>query len=140
MTNTYKKDDQRTSSTLRIITQAFYGNRTMTEIEPEDMDRFILGYLDSSMKISEPIDRTVVRIPGTDGLVLVYNKYQEAESLKEKEELLEERGYEMKPLAEVPELGLRLYSRCIALRITEEGEFASVQSGDGAYIMKYLAP
>lgn len=64
---------------LVILAQAFYGNRTMTEIRPENMDRFILGYLDSSLEICEPIDRTVVRIPGSDNLVLVYNKYQEDE-------------------------------------------------------------
>ena len=54
-----------TPDCLIILAQAFYGNRTMTEIRPEDMDRFILGYLDRSVGyISEPIDRTVVRIPG----------------------------------------------------------------------------
>ena len=80
----------------------------MTEIRPEDMDRFVLGYLDSSLEISEPIDRTVVRIPGSDSLVLVYNRYQEEERLKEGEKLLREENYEIKPLAVIPEINLTL--------------------------------
>ena len=132
--NTCKKSDY-----LTIIAQAFYGNRTMTEIRPEDMDRFILGYLDRSLEVREPIDRTIVRVPGTDGFVLVYNKYQEEKRLRRGEELLREEGYEIKPLAIVPELNLTLYSRCIALRMNEQGEFGSLQEGDGEFIEKYLA-
>ena len=124
---------------LIILAQAFYGNRTMTEIRPEDMDRFVLGYLDSSLEISEPIDRTVVRIPGSDSLVLVYNRYQEEERLKEGEKLLREENYEIKPLAVIPEINLTLYSRCIALRMNEDGSFASLQEGDSRILVKYLA-
>ena len=132
--NTCKKSDY-----LTIIAQAFYGNRTMTEIRPEDMDRFILGYLDRSLEVREPIDRTIVRVPGTDGLVLVYNKYQEEKRLREGEKLLREEGYEIKPLAIIPELNLTMYSRCIALRMDENGEFGSLQEGDGKFIEKYLS-
>ena len=127
------------SDPLIILAQAFYGNRTMTEIRPEDMDRFVLGYLDSSLEISEPIDRTVVRIPGSDSLVLVYNRYQEEERLKEGEKLLREENYEIKPLAVIPEINLTLYSRCIALRMNEDGSFASLQEGDSRILVKYLA-
>ena len=67
--NTCKKSDY-----LTIIAQAFYGNRTMTEISPKNIDRFVLGILDNSIEVSEPIDRTIVRIPGSDNMVLVYNK------------------------------------------------------------------
>ena len=128
-----------TPDCLIILAQAFYGNRTMTEIRPEDMDRFVLGYLDSSLEISEPIDRTVVRIPGSDNLVLVYNRYQEEERLKEGEKLLREENYEIKPLAVIPEINLTLYSRCIALRMNEDGSFASLQEGDSRILVKYLA-
>lgn len=132
-------EPRKRSDLLTIIAQAFYGNRTMTEISPEDMDRIILGYLDKSLEITEPVDRTVVRIPGADGFVLVYNKYQEEKRLKEKERLLKEENYELKPLAVIPELGLKLYSRCIALRMTDNGEFASLQDEDDVFIEKYLA-
>ena len=88
------------------------------------MDRFVLGYLDSSLEISEPIDRTVVRIE---------------ERLKEGEKLLREENYEIKPLAVIPEINLTLYSRCIALRMNEDGSFASLQEGDSRILVKYLA-
>ena len=124
---------------LTIISQAFYGNRTMTEICPDEMDRFILGYLDSSLEISEPVERTIVHIPGSDHLVLVYNRYQEEERLEERERLLKEENYEMKPLAVIPESGLTLFSRCIALRMNEDGSFASLQDEDSRILVKYLA-
>ena len=31
---------------IKIMSQAFYGNRMLTEIFVEDLDIFILGYLD----------------------------------------------------------------------------------------------
>lgn len=127
------------SDSLVILAQAFYGNRTQTYISPEDMDRFILGYLDSSLEVREPVDRTIIHIPGSDDLVLVYNKYQEEDSLKEREQILKEEHYEMKPLAVIPEIGLKLYSRCIALRMNEDGSFSSLQDGDGRILVKYLS-
>ena len=111
----------------------------MTEISLENMDRFILGCLDSSSKIREPIDRTIVHLPGSDNLVLVYNKFREEKRLREKERLLEEENYELKPLAIIPELDLTLYSRCIALRMDKDGNFSSLQNGDGRILVKYLA-
>ena len=124
---------------LTIISQAFYGNRTMTEIRPDEIDRFILGYLDSSLTVSEQIDRTIVHIPGSDNLVLVYNRYQEEQRLEEGEKLLREENYEIKPLAVIPEIGLTLFSRCIALRMTGDGNFASLRDGDSRILLKYLA-
>ena len=72
---------------FEIVAQAFYGNRTITYITEEEMDRFILGYLNASLPLmeDEKLDRTMIPIPGTDNLFLVYNKYQEEERLREKE-------------------------------------------------------
>ena len=68
-----------------IISQAFYGNRTGTEIRRENIDRFILGYQTDDFDVTEAIDRTVIHLPGSNNLVLVYNKYQEEERLKVKD-------------------------------------------------------
>ena len=127
------------SESLTIIAQAFYGNRTITYIKPESMDRFILGYMTDDVEVTEPIDRTIVRIPGSDCLVLVYSKYKEEKSLGERERLLKEENYERKPLAVIPELDLKLYSRCIGLRMNEDGSFASLERGDDIIICKYLS-
>ena len=48
--NGRKCTDGNRNNLIRIIAQAFYGNRTITEIRPEEMDSFILGYLDSSLE------------------------------------------------------------------------------------------
>lgn len=138
MANTLTKEELN-ENYLIILAQAYYGNRTMTEIRPEGMDRFILGHLDNSQEARERIYRTIVHLPGSDHLVLVYNRYQEEERLAEGERLLKDENYKIKPLAVIPEIGLTLYSRCIALRLNEDGSFASLQDGDGRILVKYLA-
>lgn len=129
---------KRPDTSIAILSQAFYGNRTMTYINVNDMDRFILGYLDRSQEVTEPIDRTVIRVPGTDNLVLVYNKYSEERALAEKERLLREENHTWEPLARIPELDLELYSRCILVRMGEDGTFASLEGDDIMKAIKYL--
>ena len=115
---------------ITIIAQAFYGNRTGTEISREDIDRFILGYQTADIAVTEPIDRTIVHLPGSDELVLVYNKYQEAERLETKARALREDNYVIKPLATISEMNLEIYSRCIVCRVNSNGEFFSLQKSD----------
>jgi|LSQX01.1.fsa_nt_gb hypothetical protein len=122
-----------------IISQAFYGNRTGTEIRRENIDRFILGYQTDDVDVTEAIDRTVIHLPGSDNLVLVYNKYQEEERLKVKERALREDNYVIKPLAAIPELNLEIYSRCIVCRMNADGVFESLAEGDFEIWDRYLA-
>lgn len=112
---------------IYIVAQAFYGNRIETEISREEIDHFILGYLDSSIKITEKIDRTIVRVPNTENIVIVYNKYEE------------ENHSNMNPLAIIPENNIKIYSRCIVCRMNDNGEFESLQGEDYDQFMKYLA-
>lgn len=122
-----------------IIAQAFYGNRTGAEIRRENIDRFILGYQSDDLVVTEPIDRTIIRLPGSDKLVLIYNKYQEEERLKVKERALREDNYVIKPLAAIPELNLEIYSRCIVCRMNADGVFGSLAEGDFEIWDRYLA-
>ena len=122
-----------------IISQAFYGNRTGTEIRRENIDRFILGYQTDDVDVTEAIDRTVIHLPGSDNLVLVYNKYQEEEQLKVKERALREDNYVVKPLASISELNLEIYSRCIVCRMNADGVFESLAEGDFEIWGRYLA-
>ena len=125
---------------FEIVAQAFYGNRTITYISEEEMDRFILGYLDASLSLmeDEKLDRTMIPIPGTDNLYLVYNKYQEEERLREKEQLLKEKEIKIHPLAIIPERDIVLYSRCIVCRMNEKGEFEDLENEDYIKFMQYL--
>ena len=140
MRKTFTKKDLRNGKKRILITaQAFYGNRTITRIKEEDMDPFILGYLDASLfSNNKKIDRTLIPIPGTDNLFLVYNKYQEEEKIQRKEELRNEKGINMQPLAVIPEMGLVLYSRCIVCRMNEKGEYEDLQEEDFIKFMQYL--
>ena len=131
MNNTNKK--------INIVAQAFYGNRVGTEINREDVDRFILGYTDNSIEVTEKINRTIVRIPNADNIVVIYNKYYEEEELNRKEELLRDKNYALKPLVVIEEENIELYSRCIVCRINADGEPDSLQSGDYEKFVNYLA-
>ena len=118
------------SKLIRIISQAFYGNMVETEVCVEDIDRFILGYIDSNITITKMIDRTIINIPDVKKLVIIYNKYEEKYAKDEG----------MRVLAKIPEMNIELHSRCIACRINENGEFESVESEDIPIIGKYFLP
>jgi hypothetical protein len=122
---------------ISIVAQAFYGNRMGTAVSREDIDRFILGYLGDELATEEPIDRTIIHVPNTNNLVIVYNKYFEEEERNRKDRLLKEKNYVLKPLAIIGDM--ELYSRCIACRINEDGELDSLQKGDYEEIVKYFA-
>ena len=89
--------------------------------------------------MTEPVDRTIIRLTGSDNLVLIYNKYQEEERLKVKERALREDNYVIKPLASIPELDLEIYSRSIVCRMNAVGGFESLGEGDSEIWGRYLA-
>lgn len=124
---------------IRIISQAFYGNRTGTRIRRENIDRFILGDQSDDLPLTDPVDRTIIHLPDSDNLVLIYNKYQEKERLETKERALREDNYVIRPLASIPELGLDIYSRCIVCRMNSAGELESLGEGDSEIWGRYLA-
>lgn len=129
-----------------IVVQGFYGNRTMTVIKPEDFDVIMTGWLDTELfrKMEDPekIDRTVIRVPGTENLVLVYNRFEEERSLKRLQEFIQkvriDKFTRFNPSAVIPEKGIVLYSRCIACRISEEGDLISLEEGDDEKVCGYL--
>lgn len=124
---------------LNVMAQAFYGNRTYTRIKAEEMDSFILGYLAGRLSVNDRIDRSIITIPGTDNLVLVYNKYQEEKRLEYAAKVKEEDGYICKPLASIPEIDIEIYSRCIVCRMNESGAFESLHEEDFEKFIDYLA-
>ena len=121
-----------------VVAQAFYGNRTGTEIRPENMDAFIWGYVDPKFATHIKPDRAMIRVPDTDHLVIVYDRNQEKRRREECARLKKE-GHICKPLAFIPEENIELYSRCIVCRINSDGTFASLEKGDGEKFVKYLA-
>ena len=135
-----KKNDN-----MAILIQHFYGNRTVTFISLDDFDAIMLGHLDTKLfdktRDREKIDRTIIRVPDTDNVVLVYNKYQEEERLKELQHFIQEvykNRYRFNPSAVIPEMGIVLYSRCIACRINEAGALISLEKEDYPKVVQYL--
>ena len=112
---------------MTIIAQGLYGNRMMTFIDPEHFDALMLGYLDmnayESMRDEEKVDRTIIRVPDTENLVLVYNRFREEKRLRSLQEFIQTVRINtfdrFNPSAVIPEKGIVLYSRCIACRITK---------------------
>lgn len=135
-----KNNDQ-----IAILAQGFYGNRTVTFINPEDFDAMLLGYLDAGlfnkMCDKEKIDRTIIRVPDTENLVLIYNKWQEEDTLKELQDYIQTvhvKKERFNPTAVIPEMSIVLYSRCFVCRTNEEGELVSLEEDDCKKVIKYL--
>lgn len=146
--NKTKETTNERERTIWVMAQAFYGNRNLTNVKIKNIDRFILGHLtDEPMfqfekeELKRLKDRTIIPIPHTEHLFLLYNKHQEKETMEYLYKTMEkdndysylERGY----TAYIPELNLKLYSRCIICRI-ENGIYKSLMNGDEKYFLKYL--
>ena len=127
------------TNTINIIAQGFYGNRTGTSVKKDNIDRFILGYIDEDMRVTEKIDRTIIPVSNTNNIVIVYNKYQEEDAIAYKEEVFNKEGYVLKPTVIISENNVELYSRCIVCRINDDGELESLHDGDYRKFVEYLA-
>ena len=127
------------NNTIDIISQAFYGNRTHTAIRPEDIDYFLRGILDKSNAPKVTSDsRVIVRVPNAEYIAIIYSSDEEMKRLDYIKKL-EPEGVRIDPLAEIPELGVKIYSRCIVCRINDAGEPESLLPEDCKNFMKYLA-
>ncbi len=135
-----KMEEMRKSGELlTVVIQAMYGNRVITEILQKDIDKRIHGILDDVVPMPEKIGRTTIRVPHTENLVFVYDKYEEEKDRAYNEELIRESGRGLRPLAEIPEENIVLYSRCLVCRMKEDGTLVSLEEEDFGKFMHYLA-
>ena len=132
-------EERSDSSNILVMVQAFYGNRTEIDIPVRELDKLIYGFSGDSLMEKNDIDRSIVRIPNTNNCVLIYNKYQEEQKLMQKEQLLQEENYALKPVANIPEENVQIFSRCVVCRMKENGDFESLQIEDKDRILKYLS-
>ena len=137
--------------TIYVVAQQFYGNRTGYDIKRDEINFFLQGILEPKLfpNADKEVDRQVVKIPNTDNLVLVYDQKQEdryvhetfPKYLKEMgEKYKKECGKDMQPIIScvIPELNLTLHTRCFVCRIDENGDFQSLEKGDGEKFIDYL--
>lgn len=131
-----------------VVAQQFYGNRTGTQIHRDEVDLFLRGILSPELFPGEvdTVDRKVVKVPGTENVVIVYDQQQEDEYInvdypESARRYKEATGKDlpMKVSCEIPEIGFKIYTRCIACRVDEEGVLQSLEHEDGLAVMKYLA-
>jgi hypothetical protein len=116
-------------TTIKVMMQGFYGNRTMVDIKEEDIDYMLLGILDKKLMPIEnyKVDRSILHIPSAEHIVIVYNKYKE----EEKET--------MNITVNIPEIKFTLHSKCIICRMNNDGEFESLEAEDLDKFINYLA-
>ena len=127
-----KENSIMNNNNIAIIAQQFYGNRTATEIRKDDIDAFLLGCT-SSVDLSlmgENVDKEIVKVPGTDNIVIVYDKNQENETIRD--------GRVNNISCEISEIGFEIHSRCFACRIDENGELQSLEKGDAEKFIDYF--
>ena len=127
-----------------VIAQCFYGNRTSVQVNSDNIDGFILGF--TSRYISSPrgdkimdclegqtVDRTIIKIPGTS-CAIVYSEIQDKEWVERyTNDIIEAPVY-----AAIPELGLKIHSRCFVCGINEDGTLCDFNKEDSDVVFKYL--
>lgn len=128
-----------------ILMMGFYGNRTMLNITREklenksdgiNLEHYILGILEAeALNGDEKFDTTIISIPNTDNLVLIYNKYQEEYKRSRKDKF---KG-KLKPFVYMPEYGIEIYSRCAICKKGNDGRLYGIKSEDLDNIIDYLA-
>ena len=124
---------------IRVMVHPFYGKYCNTEIRPEKFDLIMRGvtFEEDLCGECEP-DRTVIELPNTDGIVAVYNKYQEENihfNAVTGEEIPEDNLFVS---LYIPESGVKVHSRVIICRLDENGNPTSLRDGDSKKFMKYL--
>ena len=125
---------------IYVLMMGFYGNRTVVDMPREKLENksndinfehMILGILDKvAITGDEKFDTTILSIPNTNNLVILYNKYQEEEVKARKQ---------TKPLISIPTENIEIYSRCAICRQENDGKLNSIEPQDMNTILNYLA-
>ena len=141
-----KLAEERRKDCISIITQAFYGNRTGTEIRRDDVKSFIRGNLSPRPGDDfSDVELRTIPVPSDENIVIVYDQTREDEYLhSDLARMAEERFKEFGEYpyyyitCSIPELGVELHTRCFACRIDENGVFQSLEDGDGEKFIDYF--
>jgi hypothetical protein len=104
---------------------------SIVTMQREAIDYFVVGYTGIPKKLFayDKIDRSIINLPNTNNLVVIYNKYQEEEIKNNK----------TKPFVFIKENNTMIHSCCIVCRMDDNGNVSSVTQEDYNVISKYLA-
>ena len=106
-------------------------------IDRERIYGFILGCVHCTHD-KNLIDRTVVPLPFSDNLILIYNKNLEDSQKELNEEARAVLNYIAKPQVVISELNLEIYSRSIICRRGADGQLVSLRGEDFDLCEKHL--
>ena len=137
---------------ISVIAQQFYGNRTGTEINRDEIDYFLRGHHSRELFRADDIadvDRRTIHIPGAEHIVIVYDQTQEDKYVnvdfpedyaRDAEWYREAFGEELTMLVscEIPEISFKIHTRCFACRMDESGVLRSLQDDDYKRFIHYF--
>ena len=137
---------------ISVIAQQFYGNRTGTEVNRDEIGYFLRGCLSREVYKFEDLsdmDRRIVHVPGAEHIVIVYDQTQEDEYVnvgfpemlaRDADLYRESFGEEltMRATCEIPEIGFKIHTRCIACRMDENGILQSLEDDDYKQFIHYF--
>ena len=140
------------NNSIFIIAQYFYGNRTGTEVDRNEVDYFLRGEISREYFQPEDIqnvERKFIRVPGSENIVIVYDQTQEDEYVNEEfpryyaedgAEYLARWGEELKMhvSCEIPEIGFKIHTRCFACRMDDNGILQSLVGDDYKQFINYF--
>ena len=133
---------------------AQFGSNDMDGKEYDDyfinqISELLTNYGKIDILVNNAVDRRIIKVPGSDNVVIVYDQNQEDEYMNVKfprmlaedgSKYFENTGHELTRWVScsIPEIGVELHSRCFACRIDENGELQSLEDGDGDAFVKYF--
>ena len=137
---------------ISIIAQQFYGNRTGTEVNRDEIGYFLRGCLSREVYKFEDLsdmDRRIVHVPGAEHIVIVYDQAQEDSYVnvefpdiyaRDGAKYLERWGEELKKhvSCEIPEISFKIHTRCFACRMDENGVLQSLERDDYKHFIHYF--
>ena len=140
------------NNSIFIIAQYFYGNRTGTEVDRNEVDYFLRGEISREYFQPEDIqnvERKFIRVPGSENIVIVYDQTQEDEYVNEEfpryyaedgADYLARWGEELKMhvSCEIPEIGFKIHTRCFACRMDDNGILQSLVGDDYKQFINYF--
>lgn len=142
--------NKKKANDIFVIAQQFYGNRTGTTINKENIDYFLRGHLSNYDPADiEDVERKILRLPGSEYLAIIYDQKQEDEYVNVEfpeivamsgEKYRERWGEELKMhvSCEIPEMNFKIHTRCIACRVNEQDELLDINNEDYGIIKKYF--
>lgn len=115
------------------------GKWEITNVAKKWLDINLLKYPSMIAEKDCKLDRSMIRIPGTENLYVLYNKYYEQEQLDILSGIKDVRWKdEVVPVFRIPEENVVLHCHCIICRMDANMEPESLQEGDEALFSRYL--